>query len=311
MPPVSSSARRAEAAPSQSSAGWELLRALGAALLTPPPANRGVTEALGLPVPSGVDHTEAFVLSAPPHAAIHLGPEGKLGGEGLDRVAGFWRALGMVAPQDADHLGVLLMLYAELGEAEAAASEERGRAQLQRARMALLHEHVWSWAPGYLAAVIALDIAPVSAWAELTLQTLLVETTQIGPPDQLPLAIRAAPTGLQASDSFEELLDVMVTPVRSGLILTRRDLGQTAAALGVGYRHGERRYTLKAMLEQDKPATVRWLASHARSWSKQHRAAARGWPCDPSEWWSARAEATAAVLDVIADSASGVVDASA
>ena len=310
MPPASSSTREAEAAPSRSSARWELLRALGAVLLTPPPANGRVTEALGLPVLSGVDHTEAFVLSAPPHAAIHLGPEGKLGGEGLDRVAGFWRALGMVAPQDADHLGVLLMLYAELGEAEAAASEERRRAQLRRARVALFHEHVWSWAPGYLAAVIALDIAPVSAWAQLTVQTLLAETTEIGPPDLLPLALRHAPAGLGPSDSFEELLDAMVTPVRSGLVLTRRDLGQTAAALGVGYRQGERRYTLKAMLDQDKPATVRWLASHARSWSTQHRAADRGWAWDPSRWWSARAETTAAVLDAMADIASDVPDAS-
>ena len=302
---VSSSARGTEAAPSQSTARWELLRALGAALVTPPPGNQHVAEALGLPELSGVDHTDAFVLTAPPHAAIHLGPEGKLGGEGLDRVAGFWRALGLVAPEDADHLGVLLMLYAELGEAETAASDERRRAQLHRARVALLHEHLWSWAPGYLAAVIALDIPSVSTWAELTLATLLEEATEIDPPEVLPLALRTAPAGLQPSDSFDELLDAMVTPVRSGIILTRRDLGQTAAALGVGYRQGERRYTLKAMLEQDKPATVRWLASHARSWSKQHRAGDCGWPCDPSGWWSARAEATAAVLYAMADIASG------
>jgi len=82
-------------------------------------------------------------------------------------------------------------------------------------------------------------------------------------------------------------------------------LGRTAAALGVGYRHGERRSTLKAMLEQDKPATKRWLACHARSWSKQHRAPDCGWTCDPSGWWSAGAEATAAVLDVMADITSG------
>ena len=305
MSTISNPAPMTQPASSRMTARWELLRALGAVLVTPPPSNRTLSDALGLPALSGVDHTDAFVLTAPPHAAIHLGPEGKLGGEGLDRVAGFWRALGLVAPEDADHLGVLLMLYAELGDAEAAASDERGRAQLQRARVALLHEHVWSWAPGYLAAVIALDIRSVSAWAELTFETLLVETTQIGPPDQLPLALRAAPAGLQLSDSFDELLDAMVTPVRSGIILTRRDLGQTAAALGVGYRHGERRYTLKAMLEQDKPATVRWLACHARSWSKQHRAADRGWPSDPSGWWSGRAEAAAAVLDAMADIASG------
>ncbi len=285
-------------------ARWELLRALGAALVTPPPANQEVTRALGLPVLSGVDHTDAFVLTAPPHAAIHLGPEGKLGGEGLDRVAGFWRALGLVPPEDADHLGVLLMLYAELGEAEAAAGGERSRAQLHVARAALLHEHLWSWTPGYLAAVRALDIPSVSAWAELTSETLLRESAEIDPPDLLPLALRTAPVGIQPSDSFEEVLDALVTPVRSGIILTQRDLGRAAAALGVGYRHGERRYALKAMLDQDKPATIRWLAGHARSWATHHRDANRGWSFDPSTWWSSRAAATAGVLEMMAARAS-------
>jgi len=289
---------------SRKTARWELLRALGAVLVTPPPANQHLAEALGLPAFSGVEHTDAFVLTAPPHAAIHLGPEGQLGGEGLDRVAGFWRVLGLAPPEDADHLGVLLMLYAELGEAEMG-GEQRVRAQLHTARAALLHEHLWSWAPGYLAAVTALDIPSVSAWAALTSQALLRETTEVDPPDILPLALRVAPGGLQPGDSFDELLDALVTPVRSGIILTRRDLGQTAAALGVGYRQGERRYTLKAMLEQDKPATVRWLACHARAWSKQHRASDRGWPRDPSGWWSDRAEASAVVLDTMADIASG------
>ena len=81
--------------------------------------------ALGLPAPTAAEHTGVFVLSAPPHAAIHLGGEGKLGGEGLDRVAGFWRAIGLTPPPDADQLGVLLMLYAELADAEAAARTER------------------------------------------------------------------------------------------------------------------------------------------------------------------------------------------
>ena len=48
-----------EATASGSTARWELLRALGAALVTPPPANEQIAEALGLPVFSGVDHTDA------------------------------------------------------------------------------------------------------------------------------------------------------------------------------------------------------------------------------------------------------------
>ena len=122
--------------------GWELFRSLGAVALTPPPGNRVLCAALDLPIPTGVEHTDAFLLSAPPHGAIHLGPEGKLGGEGLDRIAGFWRVLGLRAPEDADHLGALLMFYAELGEAEQNASQERVRAQLHRARATLFHEHI-------------------------------------------------------------------------------------------------------------------------------------------------------------------------
>ena len=77
--------------------GWELFRSLGAFALTPPPGNGALCAALDLPIPTGVEYTDAFVLSAPPHGAIHLGPEGKLGGEGLDRIAGFWRVLGLPA----------------------------------------------------------------------------------------------------------------------------------------------------------------------------------------------------------------------
>ena len=67
--------------------------------LTPPPGSDAVCAALDLPSFSGAEYTEAFVLLAPPHAAIHLGTEGKLGGDALDRVEGFWRALGA-----SDHL---------------------------------------------------------------------------------------------------------------------------------------------------------------------------------------------------------------
>ena len=37
------------------------------------------------------------------------------------------------------------------------------------------------------------------------------------------------------------------------MILTRRRLAEGAGQAGVGYRIGERRYTLRAMLEQDPP----------------------------------------------------------
>lgn len=276
----------------------ELVRSLGAAVLTSPPGSAAVFEALGLPTPSGAEHTEVFVLSAPPHAAIHLGPEGKLGGEGLDKVSGFWRALGLRAPEDADHLGTLLLLYAELAQAEGAAGDERRSAQMHRARSALFHEHIWSWAPGYLAAVTSLGIASTTAWAEVTEQLLREERDELGAPASLPLALRDAPPGLDEADSYDEVLDGLVAPIRSGAVLTPRDLSLGARAVGVGLRRGERRYALRAMLDQDAPGTLAWLSSHALSWSQGH-ASARTSEGDACEWWSKRAAHTAEVLDTM------------
>ena len=102
----------------------ELLRALAAVVLSPPSSCRRALEALGLSEVTGAEHTAVFVLAAPPHAAIYLGKEGKLGGEGLDRVAGYWRAIGLEPPTEADHLGLLLALYCELLDAQAAARSE-------------------------------------------------------------------------------------------------------------------------------------------------------------------------------------------
>jgi hypothetical protein len=296
--PAAPSARSDRADSRADEAGWELFRSLGAVVLTPPPGNRAVCAALDLPLPTGVEHTDAFVLSAPPHGAIHLGPEGKLGGEGLDRIAGFWRVLGLQAPEDADHLGALLMLYAELGEAEQNVSEERGRAQLHRARAALFHEHIWSWAPGYLLAVTELGIASVAAWARLTDQALRAEYAALGAAEMLPLALRAAPPGMDAADSLEETLNALVAPIRSGVILTYRDLAHCAQQVGVGLRRGERRFALRAMVEQDAPATLIWLGARARWWSERCASALRT-TNDPCAWWSRRAANTARVLETL------------
>lgn len=263
----------------------ELIRALGAAAHTPPPESHRVFEALGLPPATGAAHTQAFVLSAPPHAAIHLGPEGKLGGAGLDRVEGFWRAAGQAPPTDADHLGVLLMCYAEFGER----ADSPG---YRRVAETLFHEHIWPWAPGYLRAVSEVNVAGVTDWAHLTMAVLDDEYRRLSPLGRLPLALREAPAAIEVDCDFDDMLDAMVSPVRSGFVLTHHSLSTGAASVGVGYRRGERRFALKAMLNQDKTATLRWLAAHAADWAQWHA----GRPDATSHWWAARAHDTARVL---------------
>ncbi|HWG12820.1 MAG TPA: molecular chaperone TorD family protein, partial [Streptosporangiaceae bacterium] len=153
---------------------WELLRALGAVASDPADA-RTAFGALDVPGPERAEHTEVFVLNCPPYASVYLGAEGGLGGDAADRVAGFWRAIGVAPPAEPDHLTALLSLYATLGEAAHDTQTTTSADALTRARQALLWEHLWPWLPGYLDAVTSLDTPTLAAWAALTRRALHAE----------------------------------------------------------------------------------------------------------------------------------------
>jgi hypothetical protein len=272
---------------------WELLRALGA-VPDSPAAARCVGPALGLDLVSDAEHTEAFVLNCPPYAAIYLGPQGAIGGEGADRVAGFWRAIGITPPAEPDHLAALLGLYARLGEAAAGARRPATAAALAQSRAVLFWEHLWPWLPAYLDAVADLAVASLTTWTDLVRRAIAAEYRTQPPCPRRPLALRAAPPGAQPGTSPGDLVELVAIPVRSGLIITRRRLAEGAARAGVGFRIGERRFALRAMLEQDPRATVAWLAGEAARWQQRHRDRA---PSDEvTGWWAARAARTGQVL---------------
>lgn len=277
----------------------ELVRLLGALSLDPPGQTAALYEAAGLPVPSPADYTATFVLQAPPHAAIHLSADGRLGGEALDRVEGFWRALGLSAPKQADHLGALLMSYAELSADRDA--PDPGTAAREHAARTLLHEHIFSWAPGYLATVAHLNVTALTDWAELTSEVLSREFERHGEPAALPLALRSAPPTLTVDASTDEVLDALVAPLHCGVVLTQTHVAGIARELGAGFRRGERRFALRALFDQDKPGTLHSVARQAQQASVEH--------LDSygqnfiGRWWSTRATDTAAALGQMADGA--------
>ena len=290
---------------------WELLRAIGA-VADSPAAARAVAGPLGLSPVSDDEHTEAFVLNCPPYAAVYLGPDGALGGEGADRAAGFWRALGLTPPAEPDHLTALLALYAHLGEAAAGTGRPATARALTRARLSLFREHLWPWLPAYLDAVADLGLPVLAGWAGLTRRAVAAESAgQPAWPD-LPLALRAAPALPLASDlplaprvspvgtetgtgiGLGDLVDVLTTPVRSGIILTRRRLAAGAGEAGLGHRIGERRYALRAMLGQDPRAALAWAAAEAARWHDRHGRRAAG--DEVAAWWAERAARTVDLL---------------
>lgn len=260
----------------------ELFRALGALCEPPDPADTRIAAALGLPGQlDPIDHVEVFVVQLVPYAAVYLGPEGMLGGEVADRIAGFWRALRLPVPAEPDHLAALLGLYATLGDAERDEPDPARRLLRRQARRVLLWEHLLSWAVPYTRAVATIAPPCYAAWADLLAEALLADAARLHPPGPTPRRYPPDPTGLpgpaglsglpSAEDGPAALARTVLTPARSGLILTRIDLARAARQTGLGLRIGERAFVLRSLLEQQPAATLSWLSAEADGWAARHR----------------------------------------
>jgi len=279
-----------------SSPAAELFRALGVLCESPVAGHVGIARALGLPgAPDPAEYAAVFLFQSYPYASVHLGPEGMLGGEARDRVAGFWRAVGLVPPAEPDHLAALLGLYATLVDAEADERDEARVVLRREARRALLWEHLLSWALPYLWKLREIAGPYHRAWAELLEHALLDEAAELPAPERLPLHLRTAPPLPEPDASADEWVTAILAPVRSGMLIVRGDLASASRDLGLALRMGERAYALKALFAQDAPATLAWLSTEAQGWMARHEAA------EPlvgqiAGFWRSRAEATLAAL---------------
>lgn len=277
----------------------DLFRALATLCEPPQPETGRIAAALGLPrAPTEAEYTEVFVLQLYPYASVYLGAEGMLGGEARDRIAGFWRVLGETPPNDADHLAVMLALYARLVELEQSATEPRRRSALHRARTALLWEHLLSWVPVYLLKLREIAPPVYGAWAELLERTLLAEARQSAGLDRLPLHLRDVPT------EVSDVATLLLVPVRSGIILTRADLARGARELGLAFRVGERRFALDALLGQNPDGVLEWLAGEAQRWITRHETQVEILG-EIAEFWAARARYTAGAVSAWRHTAAG------
>lgn len=283
----------------------DLVRAL--AVLAEPPGERHaeIAALLDLPAPTRAEHTDLFVLQLYPYASVHLGPEGKLGGEARDRVAGLFRALGDVPPPEPDHLVVLLGAYAELAERE----RDDDGGPWSRARATLLAEHLLSWVPGYLRRVRGLGGAAYRGWAQLLDEVLADEAVRTSTAaGLLPAHLETAPPLPDPrGGDVGAFVEGLLAPVRVGMTLTASDLARAAADLGLGRRVGERRFVLRSLLDQDAAGVLAWLAAAARAEARATRVHWHG-TSSTGRWWARRAEDSAGLLDELADEA-GVVEA--
>jgi len=135
-------------------------------------------------------------------------------------------------------------------------------------------------------------------------EVLLSEATRGEGRRVLARHLRSAPPGRLPDTTVAELVDALLSPVRSGILVTRSDLVHAAQILlvqgslretGMVLRMGERRFVLRAMLNQDPAATLGWLTNLAHAEGQRHLELHRDLG-EIASFWTDRADATASSL---------------
>ena len=271
----------------------EVFRALASLVEPSGPESRRLADLLELgPLPDGPELSELFLFQLYPYASVYLGAEGMMGGEARDRIAGFWRVLGLDPPAEPDHLAVMLALYARLAELEEETEDDRGREAWRQSRDAFLWEHLLSWLPPYLSKLKEIGPPFYRRWAKLLTAALGEETESRESPERLPRHLREAPELADPKvEGGKAFLRSLLAPVSSGIILVRTDLHRAARELELGVRLGERHFILEALMAQDAGATLTWLEGECDLWIERHR---RGEPSTGAiaDFWLTRAKTT-------------------
>ncbi|AXV04773.1 hypothetical protein DVS28_a0065 [Euzebya pacifica] len=271
----------------------ELLRALGTLAEQPDVHTADLARLVGLDPPTPDEWHATFVERFYPYASVHLGQQGFLGGPVRDGVAGVLDTIGARVAQEADHLAVLLDAFAHV--------DERGWVP---GRAVLLWEHILPWTLPFLDRVALEGAGPFRDWAQL-LSAVLADTAERVPrPSGAELVLVEEPDGLPDPrlGGEDDLVQALLAPARYGAILTRDDLLLAAGRLDLAPRVGERRYVLRALLQQDPAGTLGWLGNHARAADYRTRT----WPevvGHLAAWWSSRATRSADLLNDLADDA--------
>lgn len=210
-------------------------------------------------------HQALFGHEVFPFAGVFMGPGGLVGeGAAAGVVRAGHRALGLVPPSEPspDHLGQGLLLLEVLVDAERQARAHRDVDDvrtLEGWQRRVLDEALLPWMPPLWAALTG---QPVTVWTravELAVGVLARHCSELGGLSLTAGLSLASGPGPFASGDVETVLDepkaglaavarALVTPVRSGVYLARRDLAVLARRTELPQGFGPRADVLERML---------------------------------------------------------------
>jgi TorA maturation chaperone TorD len=222
----------------------EILEALAEVIENPDP-HPDILEVLEL-VWTRDGFTELFDFDLPPFASYYLTIGPVLGGEPVGYLRGLLSAYlrPELQPSQPDSLSFLLRLLALLLRQQSA----------DRA-LPIFYEALSPWLGTYARAIAS--FAPLGF---TRIGALLGEVSQdwsaaMPSAFSLPYLLRSAPEPLEMKDR-ETVIDSLLSPIASGLILPRSELIRITHRHGLGMRPGGRRFSFQSLLDTSPSETL-------------------------------------------------------
>jgi TorA maturation chaperone TorD len=256
------------------------------------------------------DHQHLFGFNLYPYQSIFLDPSGLLGGDVTACVLLAYDDAGFdvgVSSESADHIGHELRLLAYLCGLEAGTAASPGAGPIVTRQRAFLEGHLLRWLPALVLAIGQSRLPFYDSLARLTLELAAEHWTSL---KQEPAVFELpAPPDLLADDrtGLKEIVNYLLTPVYSGLFLSRDDIGRLARQLSVPRGFGGRGQLLLNLLRSAAnydalPAGLELLGEQIAAWITGYQEMAGRPELRPfSSVWLARATQTAGLIGDIED----------
>lgn len=265
---------------------------------------------------SAADHQHLFGFNVFPYQSFFLDPTGLLGGDETERVIRFYRETGFpgeTAEESADHIGHELGLLAYLSGAEENAWEDDLPAVAERMaglQRDFLERHLLRWLPPLALATRQQGQPFYTALVELTIATVAAHWADLGGEAGGEFALPAGPDLLgDDRTGLREIAAYLLSPVYSGIYLSRDDIGRLAQEQrlprGFGGRQGMLLNLLRSAAHYEAlESLLSSLQALVGDWATAYREmAARPEPLPFASQWASRATGTAKLLDEIASRA--------
>lgn len=265
-------------------------------------------------------HQNLFGFNIHAHESFFLGEDGLLGGDITAAVQHTYEQIGYTAIDAADHIGRELAALAFLCAAESEAWTDNLphiARQMRAKQLLLLQNHLLRWLWPFVQAVQEHQEIFYSALAVLLRDLVTAHTHQLISSQPLPPAIftlPAAPAILEDSKTgLNTIANYLVTPVYSGLYLSRDTIGRIARRFDLPRGFGGRQQMLANLLRSavqfdQLPMLLNHLQTVAQKWYDGYCVPNNAAVTPFTQPWAARLQQMIALLEQIKTSTTALRD---